>query len=121
MLKNLCKFLKYLEQWERYEPSSFWLCSIGLYISFSAGFGALFSESVLFWYFITLAFPGKHCGEFREECIAKIKNIIMIVLSCWQCNYNNECSYMNIMNIIKSNILNSQSFETKLCAVAVSG
>lgn len=45
MLKYLCKFLKYLEQWERYEPSSFWLCSIGLYISFSAGFGALFPES----------------------------------------------------------------------------
>ena len=45
MLKYLWKFLKYLEQWERYEPSSFWLCSIGLYISFSAGFGALFSES----------------------------------------------------------------------------
>ena len=45
MLKHLCKFLKYIEQWERYEPSSFWLCSIGLYISFSAGFGALFPES----------------------------------------------------------------------------
>ena len=45
MLKYLYKFLKYLEQWERYEPSSFWLCSIGLYISFSAGFGALFPES----------------------------------------------------------------------------
>ena len=45
MLKYLYKFLKYLEQWERYESSSFWLCSIGLYISFSAGFGALFSES----------------------------------------------------------------------------
>jgi len=45
MLKYLCKFLKYIEQWERYEPSSFWLCSIGLYISFSAGFGALFPKS----------------------------------------------------------------------------
>ena len=45
MLKYLWKFLKYLKQWERYEPSSFWLCSIGLYISFSARFGALFSES----------------------------------------------------------------------------
>ena len=45
MLKYLYKFLKYLEQWERYESSSFWLCSIGLYISFSAGFGALFPES----------------------------------------------------------------------------
>ena len=45
MLKYLWKFLKYLKQWERYEPSSFWLCIIGLYISFSAGFGALFSES----------------------------------------------------------------------------
>ena len=45
MLKHLYKFFKYLEQWERYEPSSFWLCSIGLYISFSAGFGALFPES----------------------------------------------------------------------------
>ena len=45
MLKYLCKFLKYLEQWERYEPSSFWLCSICLYISFSAGFGVLFPES----------------------------------------------------------------------------
>ena len=45
MLKYLWSLLKSLEQWERYEPSSFWLCSIGLYISFSAGFGALFSES----------------------------------------------------------------------------
>ena len=45
MLKYLWKFLKYLKQWERYEPSSFWLCSIGLYISFSARFGILFSES----------------------------------------------------------------------------
>ena len=45
MLKYLCKFLKYLEQWERYEPSSFWLCSICLYISFSVGFGGLFPQS----------------------------------------------------------------------------
>ena len=42
MLKDL---FKSLEQWEKYEPSSFWLCSIGLYIFFSAGFGALFPES----------------------------------------------------------------------------
>ena len=45
MLKYLLKFFKYLEQWERYEPSSFWLCSICLYISFSARFGVLFPES----------------------------------------------------------------------------
>ena len=45
MLKYLWSFLKSLEQWEKYQPSSFWLCSIGLYISFSAGFGALFPES----------------------------------------------------------------------------
>ena len=45
MLKYFCSFFKSLEQWEKYQPSSFWLCSIGLYISFSAGFGALFSES----------------------------------------------------------------------------
>ena len=45
MLKYLCSFLKSLEQWEKYQPSSFWLCSIGLYISFSAGFGVLFPES----------------------------------------------------------------------------
>ena len=45
MLKDLWSFLKSLEQWEKYEPSSFWLCSIGLYFSFSAGFGVLFPES----------------------------------------------------------------------------
>ena len=45
MLKYLWNFLKSLEQWEKYQPSSFWLCSIGLYIFFSAGFGALFLES----------------------------------------------------------------------------
>ena len=45
MLKYLSSFLKSLEQWEKYQPSSFWLCSIGLYIFFSAGFGALFPES----------------------------------------------------------------------------
>jgi hypothetical protein len=45
MLKYFCSFFKSLEQWEKYQPSSFWLCSIGLYISFSAGFGALFPES----------------------------------------------------------------------------
>ena len=44
MLKYLWNFLKSLEQWEKYQPSSFWLCSIGLYIFFSAGFGALFTE-----------------------------------------------------------------------------
>jgi len=45
MLKDLWSFLKSLEQWEKYEPSSFWFCTIGLYIFFSAGFGALFPES----------------------------------------------------------------------------
>lgn len=45
MLKYLWSFLKSIEQWETYQPSSFWLCSIGLYISFSAGFGALFPKS----------------------------------------------------------------------------
>jgi hypothetical protein len=45
MLKYFCRFFKSLEQWEKYQPSSFWLCSIGLYISFSTGFGALFPES----------------------------------------------------------------------------
>ena len=45
VLKHLWNFLKSLEQWEKYEPSNFWLCSIGLYFSFSAGFGALFPES----------------------------------------------------------------------------
>lgn len=45
MLKDLWNFLKSFEQWEKYEASSFWLCSIGLYIFFSAGFGALFPES----------------------------------------------------------------------------
>ena len=44
MLKYLYKFLKYLERWERFEPSSFWLCSIGLYLCFSVGFGSLFPE-----------------------------------------------------------------------------
>ena len=44
MLKSFWKFLKYLEQWEKYEPSSFWLCTIGLWFtikSFSFAFGAL--------------------------------------------------------------------------------
>jgi len=45
MLKYFCSFFKSLEQWDKYQPSSFWLCSIGLYIFFSAGFGALFPES----------------------------------------------------------------------------
>jgi hypothetical protein len=44
MLKYVWNFLKSLEQWEKYEPSSFWLFTIGLYFSFSAGFGALFPE-----------------------------------------------------------------------------
>jgi hypothetical protein len=33
------KFFKYVEQWEKYEPSSFWFCTIGLLFIFS--FGAL--------------------------------------------------------------------------------
>ena len=44
MLKYLCKFFKYLEQWEKYEPTSFWPCTIGLWFtikSFSFAFGAL--------------------------------------------------------------------------------
>jgi hypothetical protein len=45
MFKDFWSFLKSLEKWERYEPSSFWLCSIGLYFSFSVGFGVLFLES----------------------------------------------------------------------------
>lgn len=44
-IKNFCSFLKSLEEWERSQPSSFWLFSIGLYFSFSAGFGVLFPES----------------------------------------------------------------------------
>ena len=39
------KFFKDLEQWEKYQPSSFWLCTVSLYLSFSAGFGTLFPES----------------------------------------------------------------------------
>ena len=39
MLKS---FLKYLEQWEKHEPSSFWLCTIGLWFTIkSFSFGAL--------------------------------------------------------------------------------
>lgn len=45
MVNYFCNFLKSIEKWERYEPSSFWLCSICLYLSVSAGFGALFPES----------------------------------------------------------------------------
>ena len=44
MLKSFWKFLKYLEQWEKYEPTSFWPCTIGLWFtikSFSFSFGAL--------------------------------------------------------------------------------
>ena len=41
MLKSLDHFLKSLEQWEYYGPSSFWFCSIGLYFSFSVGFCVL--------------------------------------------------------------------------------
>lgn len=41
-MKNL---FKSLEKWERYEPSSFWLCSIVLYFSFSVGFSVKFPES----------------------------------------------------------------------------
>ena len=45
MLHALGKFLKQLEQWEKYQSSSFWLVTIGLYSFFSAAFGALFPES----------------------------------------------------------------------------
>ena len=45
MFKYLWSFLKSLEQLEKYQPSSFWLCSIGLFISFSASFGVLSPES----------------------------------------------------------------------------
>ena len=45
MLKYLSDFVKNLEGWERNKPSSFWFCSLALYFSFSAGFGALFPES----------------------------------------------------------------------------
>ena len=45
MLKSFGKFLKYLEQWEKYEPSSFWLSIIALSICFSAVFGVLSSVS----------------------------------------------------------------------------
>lgn len=45
MLKYFCKFLNYLEQWERYESSSFWFYSICLYLSFSDGLGVLLPES----------------------------------------------------------------------------
>ena len=42
MLKSFWKFFKYLEQWEKYEPSSFWLCTIGLWFTIkSFTFGAL--------------------------------------------------------------------------------
>jgi hypothetical protein len=35
------KFFKYLEQWEKYEPSSFWFCTIGLSSMVYFSFGAL--------------------------------------------------------------------------------
>ena len=36
MFKSLYRFLKTLGRWEYFQPSSFWLCTIGLYISFSS-------------------------------------------------------------------------------------
>lgn len=43
MLNNL---FRNLEQWEKHEPSSFWLCSFSLYIIFSAIFNVLFPGSL---------------------------------------------------------------------------
>ena len=42
---TVISFFKYLEQWERYEPSNFWLCTIFLSVSLSVGSGILFSQS----------------------------------------------------------------------------
>ena len=38
-------FIEYLEEWERYEPSSFQFYNIVLYFSFSADVGAVFPQS----------------------------------------------------------------------------
>jgi hypothetical protein len=46
MLKYFCNFFKRMEQWDKYQASSFWLYSISLYISFSTGFRVLFTESL---------------------------------------------------------------------------
>lgn len=45
MFNDLWSFLKSLELWEKCKPSSFWLSTIGVYMFFSASFGALFTES----------------------------------------------------------------------------
>ena len=62
MLKKLCKFLKYLEQWERYEPSNFWLCSIGLYIFF---------QPILIIYFLNLT--GNLTYSYNKFAVVKKK------------------------------------------------
>lgn len=42
MLNSFWKFLKYLEQWEKYESASFWFCTIGLGLTIkSFAFAAL--------------------------------------------------------------------------------
>ena len=45
LIKYLWKLINYFEEWERSQDSTFWLFSIGLYISFSAGFNVLFPQS----------------------------------------------------------------------------
>ena len=47
MLKFFSKFLKSLERWEYYHPSSFWVCTISVYLSFTTLFNHLpsFSKS----------------------------------------------------------------------------
>ena len=44
MLKYLNRFLKNLEEFEKSQPSRFWLCSIVIYISFSTVFDTLFPK-----------------------------------------------------------------------------
>ena len=41
MLKSFWKFITYFEQWEKYESSSFWLCTIGLCFIIQSAFSIL--------------------------------------------------------------------------------
>lgn len=47
MLKYLWKFLKYLEQWGKYQSANFWFCTFGLYLSYSITFAVLSPDSKL--------------------------------------------------------------------------
>ena len=71
----LRKFLKYLEQWEKYESSSFWFCIIGLWFIFSFDFGALSPASEVPCQSQAVAVQLRSGGQQEHEVINSVDNL----------------------------------------------